>query len=265
MDNVNASEGSSYFYNLLSNAASSTYNGYRSALDYMFPYDENIDAPPTNDYPDIEYPSECKFLQLDGDKISDFIEKNDSIQNLETMLKAVEYLIEKNESIYNQEYERIWNVFQVKHPEITKSIIKVFCSIYPANEKDSDLNVQSIRPKEIYNTLILYSIYEEVTNLCGMGEKEQLQLLIDIIPIEALVSLEKSRLRTKLLFILEQLPSQFKTMLSLKMLFIDETYYENGFHFYESSKYEDPLHSFLTKRNPELRLIRLAAQVLLNE
>jgi len=187
-------------------------------LDTFFP-EPNVVLPPLGPPCLIaQLPEEMQPMKWDPEEIIASFrggdEEEDLLHNMEVLLRATECQLARSSEFPTKFYQVLRGMKETA-PDLAEWIQLAYCTIQKEEGEEGFYEKNDISVKGIYDAII-WSEMHDILNAIPEGNNEQLQLLVDRIPVHIKDSREVNRTRTKVWFILGKTPA-LDLMLGLKL------------------------------------------------
>ena len=168
--------------------------------------------------PIAQLPEEMRPMKWDSEEIiASFHEGNEEVallHNMEILLQATECQLARSSEFPTKFYE-VLRGMKERVPDLSDWIQLGYCTMQKEEVEEEFYGRSDISVKGIYDAII-WSMMHDTLIALPEGNKEQLQLLVDLIPVHLKDNREVNRTRTKVWFVVSKIQG-LDLMLGLKL------------------------------------------------
>ena len=187
-------------------------------LDTAFPEPKVVLSPLGPPRPIAQLPEEMRPMKWDPvEIIASFREGGEEevlLHNMKVLLRATECQLARSSEFPTKFYQVLRGMKEVA-PDFSDWIQLAYCTMQKEEVEEGFYERNDISVKGIYDAII-WSMMHDILIALPEGNKEQLQLLVDLIPIHIKDNREVNRTRTKVWFVVSKLQG-LDLMLGLRL------------------------------------------------
>ncbi|WP_316357102.1 hypothetical protein [Candidatus Neptunichlamydia sp. REUL1] len=192
-------------------------------LDTYFPEPNVFLQPLGPPRPIARLPEEMQPMKWDPEAIiasfREGAEEEVLLHNMEVLLRATECQLARSSEFPTKFYQVLRRLKDIA-PDFSDWIKLAYCTIQKEEVEEGFYERNDISVKGIYDAII-WSMMHDTLNALPEENKEQLQLLVDLIPVHIKDNREVNRTRTKVWFVVSKIQG-LDLMLGLKLRTLDD-------------------------------------------